>query len=72
MIYQAQIKDGGIFIPLNDSKILKRSKIRLDIIISENLVNDDGPINKTRGILKGKIGDALEWQQKIRSEWENE
>lgn len=72
MIYQAQIKDGGIFIPLTDSKILKRSRIRLDIIINDNLDNNDSPINATKGLLKGKIGDALEWQQQIRSEWDHE
>ncbi len=32
--------------------------------------NGTGIVKKTAGILKGRNIDPLEWQQKIRSEWD--
>ncbi|HOV12998.1 MAG TPA: hypothetical protein PK771_01835 [Spirochaetota bacterium] len=68
MIYNAIIKDGGIFIPNVDGKILKKSKTRIDILL---ISNDDkiDIITKTNGILKEKKLDGLEFERMIRSEW---
>jgi len=60
MIYNAIIKDGGIFIPNVDGKILKKSKTRIDILL---ISNDDkiDIITKTNGTLKEKKLDGLEF-----------
>ncbi|OHD09209.1 MAG: hypothetical protein A2086_10195 [Spirochaetes bacterium GWD1_27_9] len=70
MIYNAIIKDGGIFIPNVDNKILKKSKTRIDIVFVDNINKDENIILKTKGIIKGKVQDGLEYEKIIRDEWD--
>lgn len=69
MVYQAVVRDGGIFIPNINKNILKKLKARIDIVIVNNEQDAENPILKTSGILKGKIEDGLEYESKMRSEW---
>lgn len=69
MAYQAVVKDGGIFIPNVNKNLFKKNRARIDIVIVNNEKQTENAILKTSGILKGRIGDGVEYESKIRSEW---
>ncbi|HBC86857.1 MAG TPA: hypothetical protein DCZ94_07885 [Lentisphaeria bacterium] len=70
MVLQAIEKEGGLFIPLKDKKILKRKRFSLTIEISRrSSASKKGIVERTAGLLKGKMPDGLEYQNRLRSEW---
>ena len=71
MVLQAIERKGGLFIPLKDKKVLSRKRFSLTIEISRRLSKPKKDIVKlTSGLLMGKMPDGLEYQKKLRSEWE--
>lgn len=71
MVLQAIERNGGLFIPLKDKKVLRMKRFSLTIEISRRASKPKkGIVELTAGLLKGKMPDGLEYQKKMRGEWE--
>ncbi len=72
MVLQAIEKEGGLFIPLKDKKILRKKRLSLTIEIRKHVVSGPkkGIVTLTAGLMKGKMPDGLEYQNRLRGEWD--
>jgi hypothetical protein len=71
MLVKGYIEGKNLLIPNIDMNLISNNKLFLDIeIISRDLDNAKKMIRKTSGILKNYNIDGVEYQNKIRNEWE--
>ena len=75
------IYDNGLLKPLNEPLNIKNGKVFIiwntDVYNKVNISKEDAIeekrislIKETSGICKGMIIDPVEWQRKIRDDWE--
>jgi len=66
---EAIVKEGVIY-PADPEKIPKEGKLLLIVLDDKNIKPDVEKISSLLGWLKNDR-DSVEWQRKIRSEWDN-
>jgi len=66
---EAIVKEGLIY-PADPEKIPKEGKLLLIVLDDKNIKPDVEKISSLLGWLKNDR-DSVEWQRKIRSEWDN-
>lgn len=66
---EATVKEGVIY-PVNPEKIPKEGKLLLIVLDDKNIKPDEKKIRSLLGWLKNDR-DSVEWQRKMRSEWDN-
>jgi len=69
LVFQAVIKNGGLFIPHIDPRLLEQSRISIVLEIKKQQGHKKNIVAKTAGMLKGKVVDGLDYQHKLREEW---
>lgn len=66
---EAVVKEGKIY-PVEPEKLPRDGKLLLIILDEKNIQPDPARISRLLGWLKSDV-DSVQWQQKIRSEWNN-
>lgn len=66
---EAIVKEGKIY-PVDPEKLPREGKLLLIILNEKNIQPDPERISSLLGWLKSDV-DSVQWQQQIRSEWNN-